>query len=89
MHGRELLTSILKLIAASVAMGAAVAGSSYAVRHQLGTGRLGSLSDLAISIPLGLAVFYIACRLLRVTELQALRESLGRSTNATSRSVGI
>ncbi len=75
-HGRELMSSILKLVAASIAMGAAVAASSYLVRGQLGTGRLGSLSDLAISIPIGLGVFYVVSRLLRVTELQLLSESL-------------
>jgi putative peptidoglycan lipid II flippase len=75
-HGRELGSSIIKLIAASIAMGAAVAASSYAVTRQLGTGRLGSLCDLAISIPIGLGVFYCASRVLRVTELRLLSESL-------------
>ena len=75
-YGRDLLASILKLIVASVAMGAAVAASSYGVRSQFGTGRLGSLLDLAISIPLGLAVFYTLSKLLRVTELRLLSESL-------------
>lgn len=75
-YGRELLSSILKLVAASVAMGVAVAGSSYLAQRWFGTGRLGRVGDLALSIPLGLSVFYAACRLLHVSELELLSRSV-------------
>ena len=63
-------------------MGAAVFLSSHGIEGWLGAGRLGRLVDLAVSIPLGLLVFYAACRVLRVSELElaarALRNPLAR-----------
>lgn len=75
-HGRELLASIVRIILASIAMGATVAGSSYVVQHWLGAGRLGRITDLAISIPIGLGVFYATCRVLRVAELELVTRSI-------------
>ena len=75
-HGRELLSSIMRIILASIAMGVTVAGSSYFVQHWLGAGRLGRVTDLAVSIPIGLGVFYTACRVLRVAELELVTKSL-------------
>jgi putative peptidoglycan lipid II flippase len=68
-HGRELVAQFIKISAASAAMAAAVALSSRAMEHWLGVAQLARLADLAISIPLGLAVYYGACRALGVTEL--------------------
>lgn len=68
-YGRDLGTSIWKIIAASVVMGGAVLVSSHFVREVYGIGRLARLVDLTISIPIGLAVFYGAARFLRVAEL--------------------
>jgi len=42
----------------------------------LGTSRWGRVADLAVSIPVGLVVFYAACRRLRVTELDLATRSL-------------
>jgi len=39
--------------------------SSREIEGWLGVDRLGRLVDLALSIPLGLLVFYAACRALR------------------------
>jgi putative peptidoglycan lipid II flippase len=69
-HGRDLLATVLKVIAASLAMGAVCYGSSHLVRGWLGISKLARLADLAISIPLGAAVFYAIARLLRVAELE-------------------
>jgi putative peptidoglycan lipid II flippase len=69
-YGRALRSSILKITLASVVMGAAVLLSSRAIEAGLGVSRLARLADLAVSIPLGLAVFYGACRMLRVPELE-------------------
>lgn len=68
-YGRNLAISIGKIIVASAVMGAAVWMSSHGVQHWLGVRRLGRLTDLALSIPFGLLTFYLACRLLRVSEL--------------------
>jgi putative peptidoglycan lipid II flippase len=77
-HGRALLSSVIRIGAASLIMGAAVWLSSRTIRHALGFGRIGRLADLGISIPIGLLVFYAACRLLRVDELDlATRSVLG------------
>jgi len=42
----------------------------------LGVTRWARLADLAISIPFGLLVFYWACRLLRIPELELATRSL-------------
>ena len=54
---------------ASIAMGCVVAASSRAVEMWLGVSQLARLADLAISLPVGLAVFYAMCRVLRVDDL--------------------
>jgi putative peptidoglycan lipid II flippase len=81
-YGRNLTESVWKIIAASAVMGAAVLLSTHGIEGWLGIGRLARLADLAISIPLGLVVFYGGCRLLRVSELElaarALRNPLAR-----------
>ena len=69
-HGRDLLSSLLKIIAASLAMGAACYGSSHLLRASLGISKWARLADLAVSIPLGLAVYYAIARMLRVAELE-------------------
>jgi putative peptidoglycan lipid II flippase len=75
-HGRALLNSIWKIMLASAVMGGAVWIASHEVETWLGLSRLGRLADLAISIPFGLVVFYAACRLLRVTELDLATRAL-------------
>jgi len=75
-HGRALATSISKIVAASAIMGGAVWLSSRGIHGWLGQRRLASLIDLAVSIPFGLVVFYSACRLLRVPELDLASRSL-------------
>jgi putative peptidoglycan lipid II flippase len=75
-HGRALISSIWKITVASAVMGAAVWLSSGEIENWLGVARLSRVVDLAISIPFGLIVFYGACRLLRVTELDLATRSL-------------
>ena len=85
-HGRALANSVLKITLASAVMGGAVWFSSHGIQQWLGTARPGRLADLAISIPVGLIVFYAACKLLRVAELdlasRALAAPLMRRLNA-------
>ena len=75
-HGRALLNSVWKITLASAVMGGAVWLSNRELENWLGVARLGRIVDLAISIPFGLIVFYGACRLLRVAELDLATRSL-------------
>jgi len=80
LEGRRLLRSFLRVLAASGAMGAACAAASFSLRRALGIAFLARLADLAVSIPLGLVVLYLACRALRVDELDmAVAATLGRA----------
>jgi putative peptidoglycan lipid II flippase len=76
-YGRNLIESVWKIIVASAVMGAAVFLSSHGIETWLGAGRLPRLLDLAVSIPLGVLVFYAACRMLRVSELELATRALG------------
>jgi putative peptidoglycan lipid II flippase len=68
-HGRTLAAQFLKIAIASAAMAGAVLLSSRGMEHRLGVAQLARLADLAVSIPLGIAVYYGACRALGVAEL--------------------
>jgi putative peptidoglycan lipid II flippase len=75
-NGRALLNSIWKITLGSAVMGGAVWASSHGVQQWLGVSKLARLVDLAISIPFGLVIFYGACRLLRVSELDLATRAL-------------
>jgi putative peptidoglycan lipid II flippase len=68
-YGRELARGIAKVLLASVVMGVAVAASSRGMEAWLGVSQPARLADLAVSLPVGLAVFYGMCRALGVEEL--------------------
>ena len=75
-YGRALADSIGRITVASAVMGGAVWLSSHGVEIWLGVGRFARLVDLLISIPFGLIVFYGACRVLRVPELDLATRAL-------------
>jgi hypothetical protein len=50
-------------------MGVVVAVLTRVVEAKLGVSQLARLADLAISLPVGLAVFYGMCRMLKVEDL--------------------
>ncbi len=81
-HGRELASSALRIAAASAVMGGAIWGSSRALGLLLGAGRAASLADVAVSIPLGAAVFAVVGRLLRVSEFDLAVQALPRRARA-------
>lgn len=85
-YGRNLVESIWKIAVASAMMGAVVWLANRFVESRLGTDRLARLTDLAVSIPLGILVFYGLCRALRVSELElaarALADPLARRLRA-------
>jgi len=86
LHGRELAAGVGKVVIASAAMGGAAALSSHGMERWLGVSQPARLADLAVSIPLGLLVFYMVCRALGVSELDLairaaaapIRRRLGR-----------
>jgi putative peptidoglycan lipid II flippase len=75
-YGRNLMESFWKIAVASAVMGAVVLLSSRWSEGWLGVGRLGRVTDLGVSIPLGLLVFYGACRVFRVSELELATRAL-------------
>jgi putative peptidoglycan lipid II flippase len=72
LHGRALAGSALRTLAASAAMGAAAKLSSAAVHSLVHAHKLAQWTDVLVSIPLALAVFYGAARWLRIPELEAV-----------------
>jgi len=75
-YGRDLAGSILRICAAAAVMAAAVYSSNLLITGHMGVGRLAHLINLMVSMPLGVAVFYWGCKLLRVKELDMARRGL-------------
>ena len=75
-HGRRLLKSTLKIALASIIMGVAIKASNIGFADWLGVSRLGRLTDLAVSIPVGAAVFWAVCSVVKVPELQSAGRAL-------------
>lgn len=76
-YGRRLRSVILKVTLASAVMGAAVWGSSRFIQSLAGIAPMARLIDLAITIPLGIAILYFVCRALRVEELAMAVTAVG------------
>ena len=76
-YGRRLRSVILKVTLASAVMGAAVWGSSRFIQSLAGIAPMARLIDLAITIPLGIAILYLVCRALRVEELAMAVNAVG------------
>jgi putative peptidoglycan lipid II flippase len=76
-YGRELAAGLGRVAVASAAMGGAVYLSSGLMERWLGLSQMAHRADLAVSMPLGVVVFYVACRVMGVTDLDmALRAVL-------------
>lgn len=69
-YGRQLFSSVWKIIIASLVMGAVCLVSSRSLQMGLGISKIARLADVAVSVSLGAAVFYAVCRTLRVAELE-------------------
>jgi putative peptidoglycan lipid II flippase len=76
-HGRRLRAVIGKVGVASTVMGLAVWLCSQGITTALGPGTMARLVDLAVTIPVGMAVLYYMCRALRVEELEMATRALG------------
>jgi putative peptidoglycan lipid II flippase len=74
-HGSALLAYVTRVVAASLAMAGVVWLSSRGMRAWLGVGQLARLADVAVSIPLGLGVYYAACKLLGLEDIDMVLRS--------------
>ena len=76
-YGRRMRSTVLKVAAGSALMGVAIWLSTALIHAIIGVSTFSRLVDLAISIPLGLAVVYAACRALKVEELEMAVKAFG------------
>lgn len=76
LRGTRLLSGLLKIAAASAVMGLACWTASAELTAAWGAGFWARAVNLALTIPLGLALIYGICRLLGVAELKAAEEAL-------------
>jgi len=74
-HGRRLTLSVLKIAFAAALMGVVCRVSSGMIHAAAGVGRAARLTDVAVSIPLGAAVFYLVAHALGVEELKAVKNA--------------
>jgi len=72
MDGRRFWTSALKTCSAAAAMGVACGASSHLIHALAGAGKAAQLADVAVSIPLGAAVFCAVAHWLGSQELKEL-----------------
>jgi putative peptidoglycan lipid II flippase len=85
LQGRRIATGLLRISIATAVMSLAVWCSSAVIRGWAGDTFFGRSLDLAVSLPLGLAILYSTCRALRVDELELARDAvLGRFRRAAS-----
>ena len=75
LHTARLAFSAVRIAGAAAVMGAACRVSSGLIHGAAGAGKAAQLADVAISIPLGAAVFYAMARVFRVEELEAVRSA--------------
>ncbi len=74
--GRRLTVSFAKIAMASAVMGVVCFTVSRTIQNYLGDSRWMRLLELAVTIPLGLGIFYAVCRLSRLPELESARRAL-------------
>ena len=72
LHLRKLAVSAGKIVAAAALMGIVCRLSSAVIGGAMGAARHAALVDVAVSIPLGVAVFYAAARVWGIEELEAV-----------------
>ncbi len=78
-EGRSLIATFIKVLVASLLMGAICSFTSQAIEDRLGTESLiARLIDVGVSVALGIGVFFIVARLLKVGELEQMTSSLKR-----------
>ena len=74
-HGRALLAKIGRIGLASAALAVVVWISSHGMRAWFGLGHWARLADVAVSLPLGVAVYYAAVKALGLHEIDMVARS--------------
>jgi len=77
-YGRDLATQIGKVALASAIMGIVIFASTRTMGLWLGVSQMARLADLAVSIPIGLAAYYAACRMLGLGEIDGVIRAFAR-----------
>jgi putative peptidoglycan lipid II flippase len=77
-YGRDLLVQIGRVSLASAIMGAIIFATSRGMAAWLGVSQMARLADLGVSIPVGLAVYYAACRALGLTDIDGVIRAFAR-----------
>jgi len=77
-YGRDLAMQIGKVTLASAIMGAVIFATSRGMAMWLGASQMARLADLGVSLPVGLAVYYAACRALGLSEIDAVIHAFAR-----------
>ncbi len=77
-EGGALLRSFFKIMAASALLAAVCASSNYWIRALAGANFVALLTNLAVSMTLGVAAFYSVCFLLGVPELETAEAAIAR-----------
>ena len=75
---RRVSDAVVRVTIASAALGATAYGLWYVLDHALGRSVAAQVIALAVALAMGTFVYLGSCRVLRVRELAALRESLSR-----------
>ena len=78
LYGRRLLADFGRVTLAGAVMGLAVFVSTSLMERSFGATQLARLADLAVSLPLALAVFYLMCRWLGLEDFNLLIRSFTR-----------
>jgi putative peptidoglycan lipid II flippase len=69
LYGRNLLRTVWQVTTASLLMGGVVWVIQQWMETRLGTSQFAHMATIAVTIPVGIAIFYYACRMLKVAEL--------------------
>jgi len=77
--------AIVRVTAAAVTLGAVAFGAWYALDSALGRSTVAQIVSLGVALTLGFVTYLGACRLLRVRELNALRETVSRRSVGSGR----
>ena len=77
-YGRDLALQIGKVTLASAIMGAVIFATSRGMAMWLGVSQMARLADLGVSLPVGLAVYYAACRALGLSEIDGVIHAFAR-----------
>jgi putative peptidoglycan lipid II flippase len=77
-HGRDLAMQVGKVTLASAVMGAVIFVTSRGMGMWLGVSQKARLADLAVSLPIGLAVYYGCCQALGLAEIDGVIRAFAR-----------